>query len=426
MIEREPRNAIARYNLACTLTQQGRLDDASKHLLDAVAIGFTHFQEMKRDPSLDPLRSHPVYVELAEHIPEILDARGDAQYRLLNENTSQDYATSRDHTLRLNFACASDDESFAHARREVQRVASWVDATLFETGASRPDDAWVAVILPTPEDFFRLVRGSSTVGGYYDLDARRLVTQDAGPTLRHEFFHVLHHRHQAHLGQRHALWIQEGLAALLEDADVSEDGTFRVMPSWRTNSAKRLARTTRFPTLEYIARLSPERYTRQRPKANYAISRAFFMYLIEQDRLRDFYTRYCADFDSDPTGVSTIEHTLEKPMRSVNREFRAWLRELPEVGERLRPGDASLGVDLRAGSGSGPVVSVRFQDWNRAHATPFRSGDVIKSINGRDVRSIDDLHRILGSYAPGQVASVRVARWSKPLDLDVKLIGHNP
>lgn len=426
MVERDPRDAVAQYNLACVLAQLGDLDASGEALLDAVSVGFSRFHEMRRDESLAPMRGHEVYRRIVSHVPEILDARGEAEFGVLVDKTSGAYTSARDAELRLNFASAVDDESFAFARDEIGRVARWTEGHVFELPDDSEMDPWVAVILPTPEDFFKLVRGAMTVGGYYDRDNRRLVSQDVGPTLRHEFFHVLHRRHQARLGQEHPHWVQEGLAALLEDVETTDSGGFEVVPSWRTNAARRLARTTAFPPVEHIASLSPERFVRHRPRANYALSRAFFMYLLDQGALKAWYANYTDGFVDDPTGIDAIERTLGEDMRAVNRAFREWLRELPEVGEQRHPGAASLGVDVTAGTGSGPVVSVRWRDWRDANPTDLRSRDVVKGIDGREVRSIDDLHRVLGSYKPGQTVTVRVSRWSEEIDVRVKLVTNDP
>jgi len=416
---------VAQYNLACALAQLGALDRAGEALLEAVSVGFTRFHEMHRDESLAPIRDHATYKQIVAHVPEILDARGEAEFDALAGRASHAYKTARDARLRLNYASAADDESFEFAREEIRRVAGWVEGNLFELPEDREMDPWVSVILPTPEDFFKLVRGAQTVGGYFDRGMRRLVSQDAGPTLRHEFFHVLHSRHQSRLGQEHPHWVQEGLASLLEDVERTESGTFRIVPSWRTNSAKRLAGTTAFPPIEHVASLSRERFVRLRPRANYALSRSFFMFLLERGKLREWYEQYTERFEEDPTGVSAIERVLDAPMREINPDFRRWLSGLPEVGEARHPGEASLGVDIRAGSGSGPVVSVRVRDWNRGRPSELRSRDVIKGIDGRQVRSIDDLHRILGSYEPGDRVAVRVSRWSEEMDVRVRLVRYD-
>jgi S1-C subfamily serine protease len=48
-------------------------------------------------------------------------------------------------------------------------------------------------------------------------------------------------------------------------------------------------------------------------------------------------------------------------------------------------------------------------------------GDVIQAVDGREVRSVDDLHAALGGHRPGETVRVRVLRDGKTLELDVAL-----
>ena len=98
--------------------------------------------------------------------------------------------------------------------------------------------------LPTPQDFARLV-GAPGIGGYYERDRKRLVSQDIGPSLRHEFFHVLHWRRMDRTGQQHPYWVMEGFATLVEDIEADGSGGISVVPSWRTNIVRRLERAGR-------------------------------------------------------------------------------------------------------------------------------------------------------------------------------------
>ena len=55
----------------------------------------------------------------------------------------------------------------------------------------------------------------------------------------------MHYGHMARLGQRHPLWVQEGLATLYEDYDLDTAGTVRFLPNRRHNIARRRARSGR-------------------------------------------------------------------------------------------------------------------------------------------------------------------------------------
>jgi tetratricopeptide (TPR) repeat protein len=57
---------IVRYNLACTYSLLGRLDDALEALTTAVAMGYNDFSYMQQDPDLDNLRADPRYADFLE------------------------------------------------------------------------------------------------------------------------------------------------------------------------------------------------------------------------------------------------------------------------------------------------------------------------------------------------------------------------
>lgn len=61
LAELRPDDPICRYNLACSHTQLGCLDDAFRALDEAVARGYRDFAHLARDPDLRPLRADRRY-----------------------------------------------------------------------------------------------------------------------------------------------------------------------------------------------------------------------------------------------------------------------------------------------------------------------------------------------------------------------------
>ena len=77
------------------------------------------------------------------------------------------------------------------------------------------------------------------VRGMYLHPARRLVSRDAGQSLQHEFVHLMHFAHMERTGQRHPIWVQEGLASLYEDYTLRADGSVEFHPNIRFNFARK-------------------------------------------------------------------------------------------------------------------------------------------------------------------------------------------
>ncbi|HBS29315.1 MAG TPA: hypothetical protein DEB06_07655, partial [Phycisphaerales bacterium] len=416
----------ALYNIACAQAMLGRTDEAAASFYNAVASGFVDFFHAARDPHLEPIRGHPRYGAVMGGWGKILDARGEADLRAAEGALGRGYTSARDEGLRLSFLHALAGDSFDAARREMERVGAWGDAEVFPAGwreqpSARPDP-WVLVLLPTARDFAALVPFDG-IGGYFDRGRKRLIAQDIGATLRHEFFHVLHWRHMDRLGQRHPYWIMEGLASVLEDLDEGPDGGIAPAPSWRTNIVKRLERAGRLIPLSRLATMPRAAFVGDRSRANYGQSRAVFMFLLSEGKLREWYARYCAGFDDDPTGLAALEGVFGTPLKEIEGRFRAWARGLPEVGETLRPAPVWLGVEVANGPGDGVVV-VGSGAGARVRAEggeSLRKRDVVTSLDGQPVRSVDDLERLLTDRQAGERVELEVRRGTRGLKVTVVL-----
>ena len=58
VLEIEPENEVAEYNVACAYSLWGKTDDALKHLARAIELGFDDVEHIDKDPDLDPIRQH--------------------------------------------------------------------------------------------------------------------------------------------------------------------------------------------------------------------------------------------------------------------------------------------------------------------------------------------------------------------------------
>jgi len=54
----KPEDPVVHYNLACSLSLLGRLDEALEELKKAVLLGYDDFTYILKDPDLEPLRSY--------------------------------------------------------------------------------------------------------------------------------------------------------------------------------------------------------------------------------------------------------------------------------------------------------------------------------------------------------------------------------
>lgn len=427
----QPSNFIVHYNLACVHARLSETAPAIDHLHRAIELGFIDLRQLTTDPDLEPIRAEPGYLTLIDNWDAITKARAEANLERTREIYGDAYHYENDEARRLLYACAYDEQSFAIARNELALLADWGIAEIFhDLRNTTTPDPFVTVILPNRSDFLRWVamtygpasrNNFSGIGGAYDHDRKQLVAQDLGATLRHEFFHVLHWRSASRLGQQHPIWIQEGLCSLVEDYDII-NGSLTPVPSWRTNTVKRILSGGKLTRIEELAAIPREKFTAGgRTMARYAECRTFFLFLHQHALLGPWYRHYIANFKSDPTGVASILATLDTDIDGANAMYRDWLKHLPTVPEPGgREGRAGLGVDVDPGSGDGPVVTQAAS--RAARASGIRTGDIIYAVNNRPTRDVFELVRVLGSYQPGEPVTLAARRGSRHLTFEVQLV----
>ncbi len=66
LVRLQPGNATAHYNLACSLALSKRKTDALRALGEAVKLGYSDFDWMQQDPDLEPLKEHPLFMQLLD------------------------------------------------------------------------------------------------------------------------------------------------------------------------------------------------------------------------------------------------------------------------------------------------------------------------------------------------------------------------
>jgi PDZ domain len=436
LIQQRPNSFVGHYNLAAALSRLGDLDGSQESLTRAIALGFADKSQLQRDPDLSKLRETEYFRKIMTQWDATIQTRRNIDLARMNElvkHKNMEHRTLED--LRLEVVSAHDPVSTDQAVEELELITNWtmrevfkgLDSTLGAGGGE--DTPWVMVGLPERrgfakwalETFGASVRGSiSSVGGAYEHQQRRLVAQDLGATLRHEYVHVLHWRDMSRIGQEHAPWIQEGLASVVEDFDVV-GGRLVPVASWRTNMVKRLQRVRKLPSIETIARMDLKTFTNRKPLARYAQARTILMWLHDQRKLSDFYAEYTKSYSMDPSGLLALERVLGIEIDEINKRYRVWVADLDEVAETGSDLDATLGISVENGTGDGVVITELTPEARRRSG--LRLGSVITGINGRPARDLHELIRQLGRYKAGDTVQVRWRRGTIHGENAVELVG---
>lgn len=61
-----PEDALARYNLGCSLARAGCAKEAISSISRAILLGYDDLRHLESDPDLDSLRDHPDFQNLLE------------------------------------------------------------------------------------------------------------------------------------------------------------------------------------------------------------------------------------------------------------------------------------------------------------------------------------------------------------------------
>ena len=67
----QPQSPIVFYNLACSHSLTGELDQAVSALEKALALGYRDFTWLAKDPDLRELRQHPLYHTIESKIQKM-------------------------------------------------------------------------------------------------------------------------------------------------------------------------------------------------------------------------------------------------------------------------------------------------------------------------------------------------------------------
>jgi len=67
----EPGNPLVFYNLACSYSLAGEMDQAIRPLERAIDLGYRDFDWLAKDPDLKPLRADPAFDELKTKIRQL-------------------------------------------------------------------------------------------------------------------------------------------------------------------------------------------------------------------------------------------------------------------------------------------------------------------------------------------------------------------
>lgn len=402
IIEAEPQDHIAWYNLACAYSLMRRRKEAIKALCLAVKAGFTDFMHISSDPDLNNIRNTPEYKRLMDEAEKIMRQGADRTVEQLKKRFGEGYTYYIDEERRLIFAT---NQSLDVIQRLKEHLRALADAEWNDFFDHRPM-YYISVVCPSKRDFRRIVPNPA-IGGFYNPANKILVCGNIGYVLDHEFTHAMHFADQHGRMQQHPIWICEGFATLMEAASI---GGGHCLP-WRVNmrlrviqSAVRMGR--HFPWSRFM-RLSQPEYMRAAGVC-YAQGRYIMLFLWEKKLLRKWYDEYCRMWKEDRSGIKALEKVAGKSLAALEQEWRKWVMSIRAQDKRQhRPQGPDLGITV-AEIMTGIVITQ--VDENGPSKKRLRSGDLILQVNGKNVSTLTELNAILRGVRRGERVRFRIMR----------------
>ncbi|MDA1008381.1 MAG: PDZ domain-containing protein [Planctomycetota bacterium] len=424
------------YNLACAQSRLGDQRAASDSLRQALRAGFDQWGLMQSDADLDGLRTHEAWESVlavrdslrntsrtgeAQNGGSSVDRASEAMTRWRERHGASGYRYESDEVRRLHIISSLDETSDREMKASVRAQADHLIEALFES----PQPDYVLIVIPTREDAKQYLEMSDdptepSQGGVYDHNKRALISQDIGASLRHEFVHAMHWGHMDRLGQRHPVWLQEGLAALYESYDIDDSGRVRYRANERHNIVWDAINRKVAPTFAELFAMDNDTFVRPDiVLVNYAQVRSIFEHLASQRKVEAFYKEYVKLFAEDPTGQRALETVWGKPLDQVESGWRKWILRRGQIDDSVGRGDASLGIAAEDAGDGARLITIA--EGGPAKAAGMQLGDVIVSLGTRPVRSMLELQLDLARRKVGEKVEVRFRRGDSYLTLRVTL-----
>ena len=434
-LQAHPRDDGILFDAARVASRQRDLRAAAAYAIRALRAGWRDDAALDGHPDLEPLRTHESWAQVMSVRREMRPAGGVPDWsnpigpapgvsgspsspagpaagsdriasaaleRWLQRFGAERYRIERDGELNVIFASGVDTASMARTRTMLKELAPALSRSLF--GAMPPDTVLIAIATHADaERFF----GDPQQSGLYEHKDRSLISRDTGSSLRHEFVHLMHWGHMQRLGQRHPIWIQEGLATLFEDWRARDDGSIEILPNLRQPKAHEHMRAGQSPSWSALARMSQDDFM-AKADINYPAVRSIFSWIAERGWLQRWYRAYIAMYAEDPSGIRALESVSGQPASRLEAQWREWVTDTGPGA--LAPGALTAGLGIEARDATDGIRITAVQPGSPADRAGLRSGDVVVAIGADDVHSLRDLMTALSRRNAGETAQIRFRR----------------
>lgn len=415
ILEAAPEDSNALYNCACACSLLGKSEKAVAYLRRAVKAGFVDFGHIERDADLDNIREEEGYKKLLEEKDKLLDGAVDKNIERYKKRLGDEYRYIKDEDYKL---AVISNVSQQRLDGLISALRAYAECHWKDFFRNKPS-YYITVLIPTDfQEYSEKFGGRSGAAGFYNPGSKTLTVNLAtgGGTMIHEFTHALHYADMEGLGQRHPIWVVEGFGSLYEQCTRRGESGFGLL-NWRLPILKRaIAGQSCFPLKDFIS--SSGRYFRQDQSLSYAIARYVFYFLQEKKLLRRWYAKYRENYESDRTGLETLEELYGKSIEEFEKDWLEFLKPL----EYNRGGDSNrpfIGVQLEEMDEGLRIAEV--VDGSPANRAGLKIGDVILKMEELETKTLSALRAVVEKHKIGDEIKLVVKRNGEKIEINLKL-----
>jgi hypothetical protein len=224
------------------------------------------------------------------------------------------------------------DESPEIVRQRSEGTVKWAVEKLKKAYFTRDPleilDIWLFKDKASYETHCKHLFGKTpdTPYGYFSASDKALVMNisTGGGTLVHEIVHPF----VAANFPKCPAWFNEGLGSLYEQSG-EVHGEIHGYTNWRLAGLQQAIRKGKLPAFETLCGTTESEFYEKDRGTNYAQARYLCYYLQEKDLLKDFYRRFLANHDDDPTGYKTLKAVLKRDdMDNFQKQWEAYVLTL--------------------------------------------------------------------------------------------------
>ena len=409
ILKQYPDDATALYNSACCLSLLKRVDEAVKRLREAVKAGFLDLEHIKHDKDLDPVRESDAYKKFLQDF-ETLAQEAEKKKKQRIAKHLKGWLCKEDSEKKIVLFTNCSEK---WAERLIGILRAWYDAHTGYFFPNKPKQCIYVCVAKDEESYKRYLGGRAGAAGFYNHSTRilNLNLRTGTGTLVHEFTHALHYADMDARHQRHPIWIVEGFGTLFEHCS-ARDGKPVGFVNWRLPIIQRALKQNKHWALADFIKNSYKCFS-QNTSLAYAQTRYIFFWLQQKGLLKRFYEEYTKTYKDDKTGLKAFEKVVGKSAGDAEKEWREFVLSLKYARRRVK-----LGIYTEEVEGGVKVKEV-VKD-TAAEAAGLKAGDVITEIDGKPIKGLSDLRKILRSKKPGDTATLKIKRGDKTLTLTAK------